>query len=348
VLIVKYKNMKNWKVKFSSQTVSFLLEGKFAAINKIVDKSNAFYITDENIFALHEKKFIGKNTIVIPAGEEHKQQAAVDFIIEALLHFGATREAVLIGVGGGVVTDIVGYVAGIYMRGVAVGFVPTTLLSMVDASIGGKNGIDVGLYKNMVGLIRQPSFLLYDLDFLKTLPKHQWENGFAEIIKHAAIKDASMMKALASHDLNYYQKNKKALALLIEKNVKIKVKVVQKDEFEKGDRKLLNFGHTLGHAIENQHALLHGHAISIGMVYAAKISQVMEGFNDTGLLVDTLKKYGLPTSMHLDIDQTMQIMQKDKKKQGSSIQYVLLKKIGFAVYQSVPIKSLEKLIKLYS
>ncbi|MCX6211207.1 MAG: 3-dehydroquinate synthase [Bacteroidetes bacterium] len=340
--------MKNWKVKFSTQTVSFFLEGKFAAIHNMVDKSNAFYITDENVYALHQKKFKGKKTIIIPAGEEHKQQATVDFIIEALVNLGATRQAVLIGVGGGVVTDMVGYVAGVFMRGVAVGFVPTTILAMVDASIGGKNGIDLGLYKNMVGLIRQPSFLLYDLDFLKTLPQHQWENGFAEIIKHAAIKDATMMKALASHDLKYYQKDKKALALLIEKNVQIKVKVVQKDEFEKGDRKLLNFGHTLGHAIENQHALLHGHAISIGMVYASKISQVLQGFKEAGLLVDTLKKYGLPTNMHFDIEQAMQIMQKDKKKSNAGMQYVLLKKIGQAVYETIPMKSLEKLIKLYS
>jgi len=340
--------MKTWKVKFSTSTVSFVLEGKFAGIDKMLDKANAYYITDENVYALHEKKFKGKKTIVIPAGEEHKHQATIDFIIEALLNFGANRQAILIGVGGGVVTDMVGYVAGVYLRGVAVGFVPTTILAMVDASIGGKNGIDVGLYKNMVGLIRQPSFLLYDLDFLKTLPKHQWENGFAEIIKHAAIKDAAMMKALASHDLSYYQKNKKALQLLIEKNVQLKVKVVQKDEFEKGDRKLLNFGHTLGHAIENQHALLHGHAISIGMVYASKISQVLQGFNDTGLLVDTLKKYGLPTNMHFDIEQAMQIMQKDKKKAGAGMQYVLLKKIGQAVYETIPMKSLEKLIKLYS
>ena len=186
--------MKNWKVKFSNSSVSFVLDASFSAIDKIVDKSQAIYITDENVYALHQKKFKGKKTIIIPAGEEHKQQATVDFIIEALLNFGATRQAILIGVGGGVVTDMVGYVAGIYMRGVAVGFVPTTILAMVDASIGGKNGIDVGLYKNMVGLIRQPQFLLYDLDFLKSLPQHQWENGFAEIIKHAAIKDAKMMK----------------------------------------------------------------------------------------------------------------------------------------------------------
>lgn len=340
--------MKNWKVKFSNSTVSFVLDGSFTAIDKIVDKTQAIYITDENVYALHQKKFKGKKTIVIPAGEEHKQQATVDFIIEALLNFGATRQAVLIGVGGGVVTDIVGYVAGVYMRGVAVGFVPTTILAMVDASIGGKNGIDVGLYKNMVGLIRQPQFLIYDVDFLKSLSKHHWENGFAEIIKHAAIKDAKMMKELSMNNIGYYQKNKKALASLIERNVQIKIKVVQKDEFEKGDRKLLNFGHTIGHAIENQHVLLHGHAISIGMVYAAKISQVLTGFSETNILVETLKKYGLPTAMHFDIQEAMQVMQKDKKKASAGMQYVVLQKIGKAVSETIPMKSLEKLIKLYS
>jgi 3-dehydroquinate synthase len=340
--------MKNWKVKFSNSTVSFVIDGSFAAIDKMVDKTQAIYITDENVYALHQKKFKGKKTIVIPAGEEHKQQATVDFIMEALLNFGATRQAVLIGVGGGVVTDMVGYVAGIYMRGVAVGFVPTTILAMVDASIGGKNGIDVGLYKNMVGLIRQPQFLVYDLDFLKSLPKHQWENGFAEIIKHAAIKDVKMMKELSVNNLSFYQKNKKALASLILRNVQIKVKVVQKDEFEKADRKLLNFGHTIGHAIENQHVLLHGHAISIGMVYAAKISQVLTGFSETNILVETLKKYGLPTAMHFDIQEAMQIMQKDKKKASAGMQYVVLQKMGKAVCETIPMKSLEKLIKLYS
>ena len=234
------------------------------------------------------------------------------------------------------------------MRGVQFGFVPTTILAMVDASIGGKNGIDVGVYKNMVGLIRQPAFILYDHSFLSTLPSYQWENGFAEIIKHAAIKDAKMMKELNENNLSFYQKNKKALAALIQKNVEIKVSVVQKDEFEKGDRKLLNFGHTLGHAIENEHALLHGHAISIGMVYAAKISQVLQGFTGTGLLVETLKKYGLPTAMHFDVEEAMEVMQKDKKKANAGMQYVLLNKIGKGVYETIPMKTLQKLIKLYS
>ena len=340
--------MKNWKVKFSNSTVDFVLDGKFASIGKMVDKANAIYITDENVYALHQKQFKGKPTIVIPAGEAHKQQATVDFIIEALLNFGANRQSFLIGVGGGVVTDMVGYVAGVFMRGVQFGFVPTTILAMVDASIGGKNGIDVGVYKNIVGLIRQPAFILYDYSFLNSLPTYHWENGFAEIIKHAVIKDAMMMKALNENNLAYYQKNKKALVELIQSNVAIKVKVVQKDEFEKGDRKLLNFGHTLGHAIENEHALLHGHAISIGMVYAAKISQVLQGFTGTGLLIETLKKYGLPTAMHFNVEETMEVMQKDKKKAKAGMQYVLLNKIGKGVYETIPMKTLQKLIKLYS
>lgn len=124
--------------------------------------------------------------------------------------------------------------------------------------------------------------------------------------------------------------------------------MVQKDEFEKGDRKLLNFGHTIGHAIENQHVLLHGHAISIGMVYAAKISQVLTGFSETNILVETLKKYGLPTAMRFDIQETMQVMQKDKKKATAGMQYVVLQKIGKASCETIPMKSLEKLIKLYS
>lgn len=340
--------MKSVHIKFSNAKVNFVLDGKFASVKKLVGKVNAIYITDEHVYGLHENKFKGKQTIVIPAGESHKQQTTVEFVIAALMNFGADRQTMLIGVGGGVVTDLVGYVAGIYMRGIPFGFVPTTLLAMVDASIGGKNGIDIGLYKNMVGLIRQPAFILYDLSFLKTLPKHQWENGFAEIIKHAAIRDVKMLHLLHANHLAYYQKNTKALAALIQNNIAIKISIVQKDEFEKADRKLLNFGHTLGHAIENEHALLHGHAVSIGMVYAAKISQVMLGFSETGLLVETLQKYGLPTSIRFNISSTMQLIQSDKKKIATGIQFVLLNKMGKAVCQLIPIKTLEKLIKLYA
>ena len=153
-------------------------------------------ITDENIFGLHKKKLKDWNTIVLKPGEQFKVQDTVDRYCSAIIGFGADRKSFLIGIGGGVVTDITGYVASVYMRGLPFGFVPVSLLAMVDASIGGKNGIDVGVYKNMVGIIRQPDFLFYDTAFLKTLPQAEWVNGFAEVIKHACIKDAGLFESL--------------------------------------------------------------------------------------------------------------------------------------------------------
>ncbi len=199
--------------------------------------------------------------------------------------------------GGGVVTDITGYAASVYMRGVPFGFVPTSVLGMVDASIGGKNGIDVGNYKNMVGTIRQPGFLFYDISLLQTLPAEEWVNGFAEVIKHAAIKDAALFRELEKNSIQYYQKNKKALAGLIRKNVMIKSAVVLKDEFERGDRKLLNFGHTLGHAVENIYKLPHGHAVSIGIKAACLISEELMDFKETARITGLLEKYGFPTDL---------------------------------------------------
>ena len=324
--------MKNWKVKFSNSTVEFVLDGKFANIAKMVDKANAIYITDENVYALHQQIFKGKPTIVIPAGEIHKQQATVDFIIEALLNFGANRQSVLIGVGGGVVTDMVGYVAGVFMRGVQFGFVPTTLLAMVDAAIGGKNGIDVGVYKNMVGLIRQPAFIVYDHSFLTTLPSYQWENGFAEIIKHACIKDADLFDQLEQHSLNDFKADLNFMSAIINRNVIIKSEIVIKDELDKSDRKLLNFGHTFGHAVENIYQHPHGFAVSIGMVVACKLSEQLTGLSafKTNRIVELLSRYGLPVHHKIDHDVVFDMIKKDKKRNGENIDFVLLNDIGDA------------------
>ena len=317
----------------------------FSWLGKIADKDHAVIITDEHVFAAHQKKFGDWNTIVIDAGEQYKIQPTVDSIIEQLIAFGADRTTNLIGVGGGVVTDLVGYVAAIYMRGLPVGFAPSSILAMVDAGIGGKNGIDVGLYKNLVGTIRQPQFLLYDYSLLKSLPKTEWVNGFAEVIKHAAIKDATMFRELEKNTLAKYQKDKTALARLIRRNVAIKSAVVEKDEFEKGDRRLLNFGHTLGHAIENLYELPHGHAISIGMVAACMISEELTGFRDTDRVIAVLKKYGLPTLASFDPKEVMNLLRMDKKRVKDEMNYILLNKIGQAVVRSIPVAQLEKLLQ---
>lgn len=337
--------MNKLQYKFSGKTTTYYLDAEFAYLEKLVDKDHAVLVTDEHLFTAQQKRFGGWNTIVINAGEQYKVQATVDSIIEQLIEFGADRKTALVGVGGGVVTDITGYVAAIYMRGLSCGFVPTSILAMVDASIGGKNGIDVGLYKNMVGTIRQPQFLLYDYSLLKSLPKEEWVNGFAEIIKHAAIKDAVLFRELEKNKLGTYQRDKAALAKLIRRNVVIKSDVVEKDEFENGDRRLLNFGHTLGHAIENVYELSHGRAISIGMVAACMISEEFTPFRETDRVMDALKRYGLPTLAEFDPKEVMDVLRKDKKKVRDTMNYVMLNKIGQGIVKAIPLVELEKLVQ---
>ena len=336
--------MKKLSYTFSSSSTQFYFDADFSLLEKLVDKENSIVITDENVFTANKKKFKGWSTIVLNPGEEYKIQTTVDEVIEQLIAFEADRKTFLIGVGGGVVTDITGYVAAIYMRGLSFGFVPTSILAMVDAAIGGKNGIDVGVYKNIVGTIRQPAFLVYDYSFLKSLPQAEWINGFAEIIKHACIKDAKLFHLLEKKTLKEFQKDLKNLGTLVRKNVEIKASVVQNDEFEKGERRLLNFGHTLGHAIENLYELSHGQAISIGMTAASKISEKVNGFNESDRVMFLLDQYQLPTLADFDKKRAIEVLKMDKKKAGGGMNYVLLEKIGKGTVQQIPLPQLEEFI----
>ena len=336
--------MNKQSYKFSNSSVDYYLANGISHLKQIVDPKSTIIVTDENVFTAHAKRFKNWKTIVLKAGEQYKTQATVDNLITQLIDMGADRTSALVGVGGGVISDITGYAASVYMRGIRFGFIPTTILSMVDASIGGKNGIDVGLYKNMVGIIRQPSFILHDMVFVNSLPQSEWENGFAEIIKHACIKDAAMFQHLEANSLKNYQNKKKVLCELIQRNAILKTKVVQKDEFESGDRKLLNFGHTLGHAIENMYAFSHGQAVAIGMTYACHISEKLTAFKQTERVVALLSKYGLPTYTKFDKAKVFDILQKDKKKVNTSMNYVLLEKIGKGVVKQIPLKELESII----
>lgn len=347
-LNVQQESMTTKKISFSSQTVAYYFDASFSYLEQLTGKSNTVVITDEHVFNKHARKFKGWRTIVLKPGEAFKNQTTVDSIIGQLIELGADRKTFLVGVGGGVVTDITGYVAGVYMRGLSFGFIPTTILAMVDASIGGKNGVDVGVYKNMVGLIRQPSFLLYDYSFLKSLPKEEWVNGFAEIIKHACIKDAALFTLLEQNGLTSFQRNTALLDELIRKNALLKSKVVQQDEFEQGDRKLLNFGHTLGHAIENNYALPHGHAVAIGMVVAAELSAAYKKFRDTERLVKLIKQYGLPAHFNFDASKAMAVMQADKKRVKEVFQYVLLDKIGKGIVQPLTAQQIEPIVQRLS
>ena len=326
--------------RFSSAPVEVYFDAKFRQLEKLVDKKKGIIITDENIFSAHHSKFKNWNVITLKPGEQFKIQATADTVIEQLIGLEADRQSVLIGVGGGVVTDLTGYVASIYMRGIRFGFVPTSLLAMVDASIGGKNGIDVGEYKNMVGIIRQPSFLFYDSSMLSTLPDKEWSNGFAEIIKHACILDRPMFKLLESTSLDKLRKKKPLLDDIIRRNVHLKSGIVKRDEFEQGDRKLLNFGHTLGHALETQYELTHGQAVALGMIFAGWLSAKLLGYKDLTRLEKTIATYGLPTRASFDVEKVFNVLKMDKKRVSKTMNYILLSRTGKGEIVQIPVEEL--------
>lgn len=337
--------MKKISVKFSSSVTDIYFAYGISHLKKVTDPKATILITDENVYRAHKKRFKDWDTIVLKPGEDYKIQATADAVIEQLIEMEADRSTTLVGVGGGVITDITGYVASIYMRGIRFGFIPTSVLGLVDASIGGKNGIDVDVYKNIIGIIRQPAFILQDMVFLNSLPQQEWENGFAEVIKHACIKDSAMFADLEKGTLKKFQSRQKSICELVQRNALIKIKVVQKDEFEKGDRRLLNFGHTIGHALENQYELMHGQAISIGMTYACRISEQLTGFTEAERVVNLLSKYNLPTYASFDKQKVFDVLKMDKKRERTEINFVLLDKIGKGIVKSVSLKKLEKLIQ---
>ncbi len=331
---------------FSNKKVEYIFNGSFSQIEEWYPKEKIVIITDQNVFEHHSTKFESYETIKLKAGEEHKQQKTVDGIIGRLLELQADKQTVIVGVGGGVITDMAGYAASIYKRGVKLMLVPTSILAMVDAAVGGKNGVDVGPYKNMVGTVYQPDHLLFDYQFLDTLPEAEWVNGFAEIIKHACIKDAKLFEFLSATTLSDFRDDKILLADLIETNVAIKTSVVLKDEFETGDRKLLNFGHTIGHAIENTYGLAHGHAVSIGMVAACCISEEINNFYsvEKQRVIQLLQQYQLPVKLQVDKEKIWDILLMDKKRSNDTMSFILLDSIGSAIVKRIPLVQLKDLI----
>ncbi|HNH21776.1 MAG TPA: 3-dehydroquinate synthase [Ferruginibacter sp.] len=339
--------MTKKEYSFSSKTVRFYFDASIVSIGQATGDKPVIILTDENVYENHRAQLDLYPVIRILPGEENKTPATAGQVIEQLITMGAGRDAMLVGVGGGVVTDIAGYVAAVYMRGISFGFVPTSILAMTDAAIGGKNGVDVGVYKNMVGTIRQPDFIFYDYSFLKTLPVSEWVNGFAEVIKHACIKDAVLFSMLERYTLHEYQSDPTLVAELIERNVDIKASVVSADEFETGDRKLLNFGHTIGHAIENLHHIPHGHAVSIGMVAACNLSEQLGHlhFEEAARIVRLLARYHLPVDVDTDHARVFEVLKMDKKRKDDAMQFILLNKIGSASVVSIPLTELEKHFK---
>ena len=318
---------------------SGLLERLGEYVRKYLPRKTCAIISDESVAAIFGSQAIENLTradyrptlITIPAGEKSKNLNKAGGVCNRMIAAGLDRESFVIGLGGGVIGDISGFVAAIFHRGIPHVQIPTTLLAMVDSSIGGKTGVNTRAAKNLIGAIHHPTLVIDDVDVLKTLPRREFNQGFAEIIKHAIISDAEMFAALKNVDLEN-------LTPLIRRNIEIKSRIVAKDERDRtGERAILNFGHTVGHAIEragDYQEFLHGEAISLGIVAACDVSIKRSALprDQRNAVVDLLRRFDLPTHLppNFPREKIFEAMPFDKKFESGEVRFVVTPRIGSA------------------
>ncbi len=305
----------------------------------------AAIVTDSNVGPLYAAKVeaalnaagIDTCLITVPAGEASKSMEVATDVCRQMLRAGLDRKSFLIALGGGVVGDLAGFAAAIFQRGIPCVQIPTTIVSQVDSSVGGKTGVNTPEGKNLLGAFHQPQLVLADVETLASLPEREFNEGFAEIIKHAAIRDESLLDLVEKKE-----EIRSHLIELVSRNVAIKAAVVEEDEKETtGTRALLNFGHTIGHGIEaagGYGRFLHGEAISLGLVAAIRLSMESSGLSseDAARLIAALATYELPTQLADDIsdESILNALQRDKKFEAGEIRFVLLDRPGSAFVSS--------------
>ncbi|MDD5935478.1 MAG: 3-dehydroquinate synthase [Clostridiales bacterium] len=301
-------------------------------------------VTDSNVGPLHahtlekELQKIAKTVVVytFTAGEENKNLSTVQALYEFLIRHIFDRNDVLVALGGGVVGDLTGFTAATYLRGIRFFQAPTSLLAMVDSSIGGKTGVDFAAYKNMVGAFYMPSGVYMNLSTIKTLPEREYLSGMGEIIKHGLIKDQSYYSWMKENCEAIKKRELSTVLPLVQKSCNIKRDVVERDPKEQGERALLNFGHSIGHAVEKLMGfqLLHGECVAIGMVGASYISMKRNLITEDEFLdiKQTIARFNLPTSISgLSADEIISVMGNDKKVDAGTIKFILLQHIGSAI-----------------
>ena len=311
-------------------------------LKDILKPSRIVIITHPSINGLYGEEvkasFIAQgwttDIIEVPEGESSKNLGQAEKLYDRLLEFNCDRKSVLVALGGGVIGDLVGFVAATYQRGIPFIQVPTTLLSQVDSSVGGKTAVNHPKGKNMIGAFYQPRLVIADLETLRTLPQKEYRAGLAEIVKYGVIADAKLFEFLETHYKKILNLDFECLSHIIETSCSIKARVVEKDERESHYRMILNFGHTFGHAIESlteYSQFIHGEAVSMGMVLAAHLSHsVGKCSEETPKRLEALlKNLGLPVDMpELDSSAVLESLYHDKKTMDRNIKFILVKDIG--------------------
>jgi 3-dehydroquinate synthase len=275
-------------------------------------------VTDQKIYDIYSNELSGYEVVIVPEGEQAKTLKSISKASHHLLELGLDRSALLVGFGGGCITDFVGFLASIYKRGISFGFIPTTVLAQVDASIGGKNGVNLGQLKNMLGVFAAPEFILVDAKYNLSLEHEEFIQGFAEVIKHAFIKDRELLEYLSEDVEKLVNRDLDILNSCIRNAAQIKIQIAEQDSKELGERKKLNFGHTIGHSIEHLLKIPHGDAVSIGMTEALRISNFVGLISDEDVSrgIRLIEAYGLPTRNIVGLESYWNLLIKDKKSVG--------------------------------
>jgi len=333
-----------------------ILNDLHSEIVRIGSFSSYGLVTDDFVRPLVAEKLqanlrshkINSELLSFPPGETAKNMEIVLQLCQQLISRGFDRKSLLIAVGGGVVGDVAGFAAAIFMRGIPYMQVPTTLLAQVDSAIGGKTGVDLPWGKNLLGAFHQPLLVVSDPDVLVTLPIQTRREGFAEIIKAALIADSELFSLLENQGDNLLKSSSELLETIIAKAAEVKCRVVSHDEHESGLRRILNFGHTLGHALEtaSKYGLSHGQAVAVGMGVAIRFSQKWSGLeqDEADRALRLIQKLGLPTGFPGDMrsESLLSALERDKKIQGNICHFVLISKIGQAVIQPIPVEQLKE------
>jgi 3-dehydroquinate synthase len=336
--------MKELILNFKNNSTKILIGESFLNLSNLCNLNKSILITDTNLSSIYKDQLPDIRLIEISPGENSKSIETITYIIDKLLDFNIDRDFTIIAFGGGVISDISGFVASIYNRGIKFGIVASTLLSQVDASIGGKNGININAFKNKIGTFYQPEFIISDLNLLKTLSIEEFNNGIAEIIKTSLIDDETFFEIVEKSDISTEKLNE--LEEIVHRTAQIKSKIVQNDEIESNLRRILNFGHTFGHAIELEYNLPHGKAISLGMIQALEISNKLLNFpkNKIKRIKELFVKYNLLPEINTNKKKIIEIIQKDKKRESDYINFILLEDIGKPVIKEISINYLSELM----
>jgi 3-dehydroquinate synthase len=326
-------------IKTADSVSGIIVGGRWEAVVKLLPRTGAAIITDDNVFDIYGASFPSFPVLKIKPGEGSKQLKVIESLAKKLLKAGIDRSGFILAIGGGVVCDIAGFLASVFMRGIAFGYVSTSLLSQVDASTGGKNGVNLGGIKNVIGNFRQPEFVICDTTMLRTLPEDEYLSGLGELIKTGIIGDKSIIEILENDQYGILGRDRNVLSALVSKAVKYKASVVARDEKESGLRRVLNFGHTYGHAIEVYKEVKHGYAVASGMELAA-IWSFEKGFigrEEYMRIKNLIERYHLSDEIDIPAEKIEEFVIHDKKKSGSDLNFVFIKGLGKPVVKKVPL-----------